>query len=272
MHCKTLKCQWGVVVVFLGILVGALNAEEKKPVIDSNDPLMKLFEPREYVDESGKSLNYRLMKPIDYKPSKTYPLVIFLHGAGERGDDNISQLVHAAREFADEERRRAYPAYVLFPQCPKEKKWVNVDWNQESHTLPDQPSESMALVKALVDEMIESAGIDDTRIYITGLSMGGFGTWDAIARYENFFAAAAPICGGGDPATASRFVDLPIWCFHGTKDRVVKFHRTQEMVDALKKLGGDPKFTEYPDVEHNSWTPTYANPALYEWMFAQVRP
>ncbi len=271
MHCNIQKWQLGVVPVFLGILVGVLDAEEKKPVFDANDPLMRVFEPREYVDQAGKSLNYRLMKPIDYKPGKTYPLVVFLHGAGERGDDNVSQLVHAAKEFANEERRRLYPAYVLFPQCPKEKRWVEVDWKLDTHTIPEQPSESMVLVKALVDEMIESAGIDDTRVYITGLSMGGFGTWDAIARYENFFAAAAPICGGGDPATVSRLVDLPIWCFHGTNDRVVKFQRSQEMVEALKKLGGDLQFTEYPGVEHDSWTQTYANPALYEWMFAQVR-
>jgi predicted peptidase len=259
-------------VVSLAIFAVALDAQEKKNVFDANDPLMRVFEPREYIDKSGQSLNYRLMKPFDYNPSKKYPLVIFLHGAGERGDDNVSQLVHAAKDFANEERRRQYPAYVLFPQCPKEKRWVEIDWKLDSHTFPEQPSESLALVKALVDDMIESAGIDDTRVYITGLSMGGFGTWDAIARYEGFFAAAAPICGGGDPATASRLVDLPVWCFHGAKDKVVKFHRSQTMVNAIKKLGGDPKFTEYPDAEHDSWTQTYADPALYEWMFAQVRP
>lgn len=271
MHCKIVNNPLCATVVFLAILAGASKAEEKKPVLDKNDPLLQVFEPREYVDESGQSLNYRLMKPIDFKPSKKYPLVLFLHGAGERGDDNVLQLVHAAKQFANEERRRQYPAYVLFPQCPKEKRWVEVDWKLDAHTMPEEPSASMVLVKALVDTMVETAGIDETRIYITGLSMGGFGTWDAIARYENFFAAAAPVCGGGDPTTANRYVDLPLWCFHGAKDRVVKFHRSQEMVDALKSLGGAPKFTVYPNAEHDSWTETYSNPELYDWMFAQVR-
>ncbi len=240
-------------------------------MFEPNDPLLQLFEPREYVDSAGVSLNYRLMKPIDYRPGKKYPLVIFLHGAGERGDDNLAQLKHGARDFADEERRRLYPAYVLVPQCPSEKRWVEVDWTLDASEMPHKPSQSLTLVKELADLMVETAGVDETRVYITGLSMGSFGVWDAIARYENFFAAAAPICGGGDPKTAKKFANLPIWCFHGTNDKVVKFHRTTEMVDALKKLGGTPKFTEYLDADHDTWTKTYANPELYEWMFAQER-
>lgn len=247
------------------------NAQDNKPKIDPNDPMLKLFEPREYRTEAGMSLNYRLMKPIDYKPGRKYPLVVFLHGAGERGDDNLAQLIHGAPEFAKEERRREYPAYVLIPQCPTDKKWVEVDWKLESSRMPEQPSETLAMVKALVDTMVESAGIEETKIYITGLSMGGYGTWDAIARYENFFAAAAPICGGGDPTTAKKYVDLPIWCFHGLNDSVVPPKRSQEMIAALKALGGNPKFTEYPEAKHDSWTKTYANPAFYEWMFAQER-
>ncbi len=241
-------------------------------MFEPNDPMLKIFEPREYVDASGVSLNYRLMKPIDYKPGKKYPLVIFLHGAGERGDDNLAQLKHAAREFANEERRRQYPAYILAPQCPIEKKWVEVDWKLDNSEMPEEPSQSLTLVKTLADLMIETAGIDESRIYITGLSMGGYGTWDALARYENFFAAAAPICGGGDPKSVKSFTNVPIWCFHGTKDKVVKVQQSTQMVEALKSLGGTPKFTEYPEAEHDSWTQTYANPELYEWLFAQERP
>ncbi len=240
-------------------------------MFEANDPLLQVFEPREYVEAAGVSLHYRLMKPIDYKPGQKYPLVIVLHGAGERGDDNLAQLIHGAREFSKEDRRRENPAYVLFPQCPKEQKWVDVDWKLEGSHIPEQPSESLKLVKALADEMINTAGIDENRVYITGLSMGGYGTWDAIARYENFFAAAAPICGGGDPTTVHRFTKLPIWCFHGAKDGVVKPQRSQEMIEALKKLGADPKYTEYPNAQHDSWSETYSNPSFYEWMFAQVR-
>jgi predicted peptidase len=246
-------------------------AQEKRNSIDPGDPILKVYEPREFRGDSGGTLLYRLMKPIDYQFGKKYPLIVFLHGAGERGDDNLITLVHGAREFALEERRRQYPAYVLIPQCPKEKKWVEVDWKLPESKMPEQPSDSMGLVKALIDTMVESAGVDETRIYITGLSMGGYGTWDAIARYPNFFAAAIPICGGGDPATVERYRDLPLWCFHGTKDKSVPVHRSQEMIKALKDAGGDPKYTEYPDAEHDSWTRTYANPEIYEWLFSQVK-
>jgi predicted peptidase len=129
----------------------------------------------------------------------------------------------------------------------------------------------MQSLKELVDEMVENAGIDLNRVYITGLSMGGYGTWDAIARYPNFFAAAAPICGGGDPSMVDRFATLPIWCFHGAQDPVVKVIRSQEMVAALKKVGSKVKYTEYPDLKHDSWTPTYANQEFYAWLFSQQK-
>lgn len=232
-------------------------------------PIESLYEPREYVGANNQSLKYRLLKPYQYSFGKKYPLIIFLHGAGERGSDNLITLKHGAKDFADEARRKEFPAYVLVPQCPKEKKWSEVDWSKESSTLPDQASDTMQLLKELVDEMVENAGIDTDRIYITGLSMGGYGTWDAIARYPNFFAAAAPICGGGDPKTVDRFRNLPIWCFHGAKDPVVKVIRSQEMIDAIKKAGGNPRYTEYPDLQHDSWTVTYKNPEFYTWLFAQ---
>ena len=231
----------------------------------------KLFEPREFVGSNRQTLKYRLMKPLGYQFGKKYPLVVFLHGAGERGADNAITLKHGAPRFCDESLRKTYPTYVLIPQCPESQKWSDVDWSLEKSTLPEQVSPSMQSVKELVDEMVENAGIDPNRIYLTGLSMGGYGTWDAIARYPNFFAAAAPICGGGDPSTAERFSTLPIWCFHGAEDPVVKVTRSQEMVEALKKLGSRVKYTEYPKLKHDSWTPTYANPELYSWMFSQQK-
>ena len=233
--------------------------------------LSKFYEPREFIGKSGKPLKYRLIKPLDYKFGKKYPLVLFLHGAGERGEDNAVTLKHAAKDFAGDALRSKYPAYVLIPQCPTGKKWSEVDWSKDSSELPQDPSDSMQSIKELLDEMVENAGVDKTRIYITGLSMGGYGTWDAIARYPGFFAAAAPICGGGDPKTVDRFKSLPIWCFHGAKDQVVKVNRSREMVDALKQLGSPVKYTEYPEAQHDSWTQTYSNPELYDWMFSQRR-
>jgi predicted peptidase len=233
--------------------------------------LVKIYEPREFVGASKVPLKYRLLKPVGYKPGKKYPLVLFLHGAGERGDDNQAQLIHAAKDFADEKRREQFPCYVVVPQCPKGQKWSEVDWSKDSSELPKDASQSLQAVKELLDEMIETAGVDPMRVYITGLSMGAYGTWDAIARYPGFFAAAVPVCGGGDPTTVGSLSKLPIWCFHGDADTVVKVNRSREMMNALKAVGSPAKYTEYPGVGHDSWTATYSNPGLYEWLFAQQR-
>jgi predicted peptidase len=242
------------------------DATETKPV-----ELSKLYEPREFVGKSGNPLKYRLIKPVDYKFGKKYSLILFLHGAGERGDDNAATLRHGAKDLANPQTRAKYPAYVVIPQCPTGKKWSEVDWSKESSELPQDPSDPMQSIKELIDDMVENAGVDRNRIYITGLSMGGYGTWDAIARYPGFFAAAAPICGGGDPKTVGKFKSLPIWCFHGAKDPVVKVVRSREMIEALQKVGSNVKYTEYPDAQHDSWTQTYSNPELLDWMFAQRR-
>ncbi len=249
----------------------AMAQETKVNDKEEKEPLTRIFEPRDFVGSNQVPLKYRLLKPVNYRPGKKYPMILFLHGAGERGDDNLVTLKHAAKDLADPTRREKFPCYVVMPQCPKEQKWSDVDWSQPASEQPENASQSLRSVKELMDEMVESAGVDRSRIYITGLSMGGYGTWDAIARYEGFFAAAAPICGGGDPKMVSRFARLPIWCFHGEADPVVKVTRSREMVDALKAVGSPVKYTEYPGVQHDSWTATYANPDFYQWLFAQQR-
>ncbi len=255
-------------LVVLVCMTGSAEAQEsKKEPMD----LARVYEPREFVGTNKIPLRYRLLKPFQYKHGDKYPLILFLHGAGERGTDNALTLKHAAKDFADETRRAEYPCYVVIPQCPPEKKWSEVDWSKDSSTLPEHPSESLQSVKELLDEMLESAGVDPNRVYITGLSMGGYGTWDAIARYPDFFAAAVPICGGGDPATAPKFAKTPIWCFHGDQDQAVKVGRSREMIDSLKALGATPIYTEYPGVGHDSWTASYSNPKLYSWLFAQKK-
>jgi predicted peptidase len=119
--------------------------------------------------------------------------------------------------------------------------------------------------------MLEESSIDPKRIYITGLSMGGYGTWDAIYRRPNLFAAAAPICGGGDPTTVSAYSTLPIWCFHGDQDEAVPVEYSRKMIESLKEVGAEPKYTEYAGVGHDSWTQTYAADEFFEWLFAQRR-
>jgi predicted peptidase len=229
------------------------------------------FEARTFGDR-GFALPYRLLKPKDYDLNAKYPLVVFLHGAGERGNDNFKQLVHGMNDFASDENMAKYPAFVIAPQCPDDRKWVEVDWRLEAHTQPESPSVSLEATLRLVDALQQEFAIDSSRIYLTGLSMGGYGTWDLLARQPELFAAAAPICGGGDPAVAAKFKDVPLWVFHGDKDDAVKPKRSREMIDALKAAGGAPKYTEYPGVGHDSWTQTYADPVLYEWLFAQRKP
>lgn len=268
------KRTWITVILlftFVWLEFDSMAQETKTTGSQSSNSIGQVYEPREFIGSSKVPLKYRLLKPIHYQAGKKYPMVVFLHGAGERGDDNMVTLKHAAKELADETRREKYPCYVLIPQCPKEQKWSDVDWSQESSEQPVNPSQSLQSLKELMDEMIDTAGVDKNRVYITGLSMGGYGTWDAIARYEGYFAAAVPICGGGDPKMVSKFSKLPIWCFHGEADMVVKVLRSREMIDALKKVGSPVKYTEYPDVQHDSWTATYENPDLYQWLFAQQR-
>lgn len=217
--------------------------------------------------KGGGKLNYRFLQPKATKEGEKYPLVIFLHGAGERGDDNAAQLKHGVGDFV--KRADSHPCYLIAPQCPREKRWVEVDWSAPSHDLPEEAGDQMAMIRALIDEALAKYPIDANRIYITGLSMGGYGTWDAVARYPDLFAAAAPICGGGDPKHAKIFAKLPLWCFHGDEDQAVPVARSRAMIEALKAAGGEPKYTEYPGVGHDSWSRSYADDAFLDWLFAQ---
>ncbi|MCI0360708.1 MAG: prolyl oligopeptidase family serine peptidase [Planctomycetaceae bacterium] len=222
-----------------------------------------------FEDTSGHKLPYRLLAPAKVGAGTRYPLVVFLHGAGERGDDNKKQLVHGMNDFASDEIMAKYPAFVVAPQCPEGKRWVEVDWTLDSHQMPAQPSEPLTDVFELIDNLVATKPIDAKRIYITGLSMGGFGVWDAVQRRPELFAAAAPICGGGDPLLAKQIHFVPVWAFHGDDDKTVKVKRSREMIEALRDVGERPKYTEYKGVDHDSWTRTYKDPALYEWLFAQ---
>ncbi|QDU30003.1 Prolyl oligopeptidase family protein [Anatilimnocola aggregata] len=254
------------IALCLGIVLVTLLTDD----VDAADNLDR-FEARTYAGAGGEKLNYRLLKPKDYDPNKKYPLVLFMHGAGERGDDNKRQLVHGMNDFASDEVMAKYPAFVVAPQCPNGKKWVEVDWGAAKHTAPEKPSISLQLTFETLDAIAKEFSIDDKRIYVTGLSMGGYGTWDSIERKPDYFAAAAPICGGGDVEQAKKLTKLPIWAFHGDKDTAVKPERSRDMIAAIKAAGGEPKYTEYPGVGHNSWTATYRNPEFYAWLFAQKK-
>jgi len=222
-----------------------------------------------YQDDRGNQLPYRLLKPLAIESGKKYPLIVFLHGAGERGTDNEKQLVHGVPQFAAKENREKYPCFLIAPQCPVAQRWVEVDWSADSHSQPKEPGEAGRMTLELIEKTIKELAIDPKRIYITGLSMGGYGAWDLIARKPDLFAAAAPVCGGADEATAAKIKHIPVWAFHGAKDTAVKPARSRNMIAALEKAGGKPKYTEYADVGHNSWDNAYKDPKFYEWLFQQ---
>jgi predicted peptidase len=377
----------------------------------------KDFEAREYKDADGNALLYRLYKPKGYDATKKYPLVLFLHGAGERGNNNSAQ-VRDALYWARDAVQKDHPCFVVAPQVPAKRqafqlygtnkefdasyadydkagewksysiaaaklpgglkshlmlvnadkkggatsgefrnlkiveqdgaatpvdfrkldfskkqgagkvtvsddgsavtlagdvrvkapfeykvtpktliefefrstaqglvhaialdsddfldaRWANMDWSAAKGTLPKTPSTPMRLTLELLSTLQKEFSLDDKRLYVTGLSMGGYGTWDVIARHPKLFAAAVPVCGGGDEATAPIIKDIPIWCFHGGADNVVKPERSRNMIAAIKAAGGTPKYTEYPGVGHDSWNKAYSEPELVKWLFEQKLP
>jgi predicted peptidase len=211
------------------------------------------------------------MEPETKADQEKYPLVLFLHGAGERGDNNRAQLVHGLRDFASAKNRETYPAYVVAPQCPANRKWVEVPWDGQKHESPEQPSDSLQMCNELIDDLIKRYPIDTDRIYVTGLSMGGFGTFDAATRWPERFAAAAPICGGGDESeqAIARLKSVPLWIVHGDADKVVVPDRSRRMVKALTEAGAKPNYIELEGVAHDSWTATYRDDKFFEWLFSQ---
>lgn len=275
MFCRFVAPWFGgltpVVLVLVGCClhgVGNLNAAE--PPVDQ-------YTEQSIVDAQGQIHRYRLLFPAGYdqQAGQQYPLVLFLHGAGERGDDNVAQLKHGAAEFARADRQAEYPCFVLVPQVAKEQRWVDADWShaQGKGTFPDSPSPAYAAAIAAVKSWIDSGRVDPTRVYVTGLSMGGYGTWYAAAASNEIFAAAVPICGGGDPTWAKRYAGMPIWAFHGTEDKAVPVGRSREMIEALKSEGHKPTamYTEYEGGGHDVWTQTYRRDDLFRWLFSQQR-
>ena len=253
-------------LVFATSLFAMSPLSAAEPLPDHRDR----FEARTFTAGEAK-LPYRLLKPKAVEAGKKYPVVLFLHGAGERGTDNKVQLVHGMNDFAADEIMDKYPAFVVAPQCPEGMQWVDTPWSADSHKMPEKPTPALQQSLDLLSALAMEFPIDENRIYITGLSMGGFGAWDAVQRHPKRFAAVVPICGGGDPAFAKAIFTLPVWAFHGDKDEAVKVRRSRDMIEALKAAGGTPKYTEYPGVGHNSWTAAYADPDLYKWLFAQKR-
>lgn len=231
---------------------------------------VSLFSPMKYSNGKGDTLNYRFLFP-DVDPLRKYPLVIFLHGSGERGNDNVSQLKWGVSNFATDYNLKLYKPFVIAPQCPNGKTWNNYSSDLEKLKYNDTASKISDLLLGLIDSTIKKFAIDTNRIYITGLSMGGIGTFDLITRRPRLFAAAAPVCGAGDTSKAEVIKHIPIWIFHGAEDAAVNAKYSLDMVNALTKAGAHPGFTQYPEVGHFSWIAAYSDPMFMDWLFRQSK-
>lgn len=235
---------------------------------------------KEVFISGSDSLPYRILYPSRYDVNKKYPVVLFLHGAGERGSDNEKQLTHGSKLFVDSMNRVKYPAFVVFPQCPTDSFWAKIDRGDNatdslggfSFISSGPPSTPLGLVMKLMDSLAKTPQIQTKKIYVCGLSMGGMGTFEILWRKPKFFAAAAPICGGGDPEKVSTYArNFPIWVFHGGSDPVVPVSNSRLMVNALKTAGARVKYTEYPGVGHDSWNNAFAEAGFLEWMFDKAK-
>lgn len=196
-----------------------------------------LFLPRSYGSDAGHK----------------WPLILYLHGIGERGTDLGLVKMHGIAKIVEQEPD--FPFVAISPQCPDETVW------------PDHHD----ALNALIEEIVAAYAVDADRIYLTGNSMGGYGTWSLAASYPQRFAALAPICGGGEPEGVCALKEVPVWAFHGAEDPAVELQNGQEMVDALRACGGNVRFTVYPGVGHDSWTQTYDSPELYQWFLQHSR-
>lgn len=234
-----------------------------------------LFEKKGFIQNSD-TMPYRILLPKDFDSAKQYPMILFLHGAGERGNDNEKQLVHGAKMFLEDSIRNKYPAIVVFPQCPKNSFWANiamrvVDSVTNKRILmyreDGEPTKAMVLLQGLYRDLKEKYTPDDTRLYVGGLSMGGMGTFEIARRLPDNFVAAFAICGGANTATAPQLKNTAWWIFHGMKDDVVDPQNSIDMAKALKDAGAEVKLTLYPDANHNSWDDAFKEPEFFSWLF-----
>lgn len=221
------------------------------------------------------TLPYRVLLPKDYNPKRAYPLFLFLHGAGERGNDNEKQLVHIAPIFLKDSIRDRFPAIVVFPQCSADSYWSNMRSGYDSvagkrvfvFNQDTEPTRAMALLLKLYQRLGKDYKTDSRRRYVGGLSMGGMGTFELVRRLPGAFASAVAICGGADPASAKALKATAWWIFHGMDDRVVDPQFSIDMANALKVAGTEVRLTLYPGVDHNSWDPAFGEAELLPWIF-----
>lgn len=229
-----------------------------------------------YAHSDGSLMPYRISLPMGYDKAQTYPLVVYLHPMGERGEDNTAHVASNSvmQTLLSNENQAAYPCIIIAPQCPESAVWSqNLEdyWRKNSTAKYTGTGQYMLeYVMGLTQEITERYSVDKNRIYVTGASMGGYGTWAMITEYPEVFAAAVPICGGGDTSQAAKIQSTAVWAFHGTKDRTIDVRESQAMVQAVTAAGNpNVTLTEYPGEDHWSWELAYREAELFPWLFAQ---
>jgi predicted peptidase len=245
------------------------SVAQKYPAFDSGSYIFK-----------GETLPYRILFPLNFDPTKKYPLILVLHGAGERGNNNEDQLKYGTNLFLKDTIREKYEAIVIYPQCPAEGYWSNVDIEIDSATRKDKfifrhdapPTKAMQELMGLVDEFLDKPFVNKHRVYVGGLSMGGMGTFEIIGRMPNTFAAAFAMCGGDNTLNAKKYAKkVPLWVFHGEKDGTVPYTHSESIVAAIKEAGGDPRYTLYMHDDHNCWDDAFKEPDLMPWLFSHAK-
>jgi len=220
-----------------------------------------------FAARTYKTMPYRVFIPANYDKTRKYPLILWLHGAGSVGNDNFKQISGASlrgtHTWTSPQVQAKYPAFVLAPQCPLGRSWTN------SRT--SQPNPELLLVLEILAAVKNEFRIDADRIYIAGQSMGGYGTWSLITAKPDLFAAAIPLCGGGDASRAALIAKIPIWAFHGEADPIVPVTESRNMIAAIQRAGGGPRYTEYEGVGHEVWFKAFQERDLVDWLFAQHR-
>ncbi len=248
-------------------------------------PVVHGYETLIYHGPNGMQMSYYLYVPAGYNPQRKYPLVLVMQGGGEVANPkaslaqnrNLLLRQYYAQVWISAAIQDTWPGFIVIPQVNAPNRYVNVPGHTGSYTMTAQPSPSLSAAKAIVNTLQRDySSIDANRIYITGLSMGAYGVWEAIERWPDYFAAAAPLSGAGDPTRAGVLVNMPIWAFHGAKDTTVPVSGSRDMIQAITQAGGHPRYTEFPNETHDLWGPgkVYSpqnDPTFFTWLFSQKR-
>lgn len=252
--------------------VKAQIASERKGNAQVFETALAATEAKKWRSPNGGTLPYRLHVPAKPEPGKLYPLVIHMHGAGSWGTNNVDQIKTGGADFISWAKRHGEEYVFIAPQTPRRRKWVDSPWENNKSTMKEKPTGSLRMAMEIIDDAIARYPVDRDRVYVMGISMGGYATWELLQRRPELFAAGLPCCGGGDVAQAPRLTDIPIWAFHGSNDKSVPVCRSRDMVAAIKAAGGKKiLYREYKGLGHNVWTPTFSDDKVFEWLFSQRR-